>query len=165
MTLLDKLIKYGFDQISLNWIKSYLKNRKQYVLFKNQVSQFENIMIDVPSGSILSPLLFTIYLNDIFNLNFHGSLIGFAYGTTLIVEGKDHNELERNIDINQDIIKFTNRTLQNKIILNLNNTNYMLMGGKLKKPINMKIKINNYEIRKVYFIINLNNNFIKRVPN
>ena len=64
--LIAKLEAYEFDQSSLNYIFSYLSNRKQRTKVNNSFSEWRNILFGVPHGSILGPLLFNIYLNDIF---------------------------------------------------------------------------------------------------
>ena len=62
--LIDKLYKYGIRGIALEWIKDYLLNRKQYVVYNNTKSNISSVEIGVPQGSILGPLLFLIYVNE-----------------------------------------------------------------------------------------------------
>ena len=80
--LIAKLEAYGFDQSSLNYIFSYLSNRKQRTKVNNSFSEWCNILFGVPQGSILGPLLFNIYLNDIFYFVNKSDIANYADDTT-----------------------------------------------------------------------------------
>ena len=88
--LIAKLEAYGFDQSSLSYIYSYLSDRKQRTKVNNSYSSWSNIKSGVPQGSILGPLFFNIYLNDIFYFvnkcditNYADDTTPYAVGTTM----------------------------------------------------------------------------------
>ena len=86
--LIDKLYKYGIRGIALEWIKDYLLNRKQYVVYNNTKSNISSVEIGVPQGSILGPLLFLIYVNELPNISSTLSCIQFADDTSIFIRGR-----------------------------------------------------------------------------
>ena len=81
--LLDKLKHYGIKDTALNWFSSYLSHRTQYVQYKDKSSSKSLITTGVPQGSILGPLLFIIYINDLRYVSDKFKCIIYADDTTL----------------------------------------------------------------------------------
>ena len=95
--LLAKLDAYGFNIHATQYIKSYLTNRLQRVNINNKFSSWENVWTGVPQGSILGPLLFNIFLNDIFTTQIEGELCNYADDNTLFVFDRDFLKLKKTL--------------------------------------------------------------------
>ena len=123
ITLLSKLDNYGIRGPAYSWIKSYLSERKQFVYIDGHNSNMLNIQCGVPQGSILGPLLFLIYVNDIINSSKILNFIMFADDTTVIASHKNIGELI-NI-LNLELINVSSWFKCNKLSLNISKTNCM----------------------------------------
>lgn len=91
--LLLKLSRYGVRGIALDIVKSYLENRVQYTNIGNAKSEFGKITCGVPQGSILGPLLFIMYINDIVNIPLTPDIILYADDTNVFFSGPDIDDL------------------------------------------------------------------------
>jgi len=91
--LLNKLEHCGIRGIPHLWFKNYLSNRKQYVQFKGVDSEMSDIICGVPQGSVLGPLLFLIYINDISVSSNVFSFTLFADDTNIFYKNKSLNQL------------------------------------------------------------------------
>ena len=111
--LLYKLEHYGFSGIVSKWFENYLSNRKQYVSYNSQESQLEDIVCGVPQGSILGPLLFILYVNDITYTSNVLDFILFADDTTILYS---HENIESKIDVvNVELKEVSNWFKTNKL--------------------------------------------------
>ena len=164
-----KLQYYGLNTMSLNWFKSYLMNRKQFVHMNGINSPHLTILTGVPQGSILGPILFLIYMNDIINCSDKLRFTCFADDTTLILSICYNKRICKNCtsekdinanDINRELDKVNKWLCTNKLTLNTNKTKYMVFHNpqrNLKRNSNYSflldesssIKINNIPIERV----------------
>ena len=104
--LLYKLEHYSFRGIVPDWFRSYLSNRTRYVYYNNCKSEKLDITCGVPQGSILGPLLFILYINDIVNTSNMLQFILFADDTTILFSDKD---ISSKVDlINTELKEVTN---------------------------------------------------------
>ena len=127
--LLYKLANIGVRGKALEWFRSYLSNRRQFVFLNEQASDFKNITCGVPQGSLLGPLLFIIYINDFHKSSNAMSFILFADDTNLFFSHSDPNII---VDvINAELRKILEWIRANKLSLNLLKTNYILFSNSL----------------------------------
>ena len=93
--LIRKLEHYGIRENSLQWFTSYLSNRKQYVYFNGHSSEVKSINCGVPQGSVLGPLLFLLYINDLPHVSSNLRFYLFADDTNLYYESNDLKKLKK----------------------------------------------------------------------
>ena len=122
--LISKLENYGVNGNNLRWFQSYLKNREQYLNFNNKITTLSQITCGVPQGSILGPLLFLIYVNDLNNASSILDPITFADDTNLFYSQKNIHQLFTKI--NEELEKIGDWFKANKLSLNNKKTKYTL---------------------------------------
>ena len=128
--LLKKLYIYGIRGTSFDLFKSYLSNRMQYIIHNGIMSSLNNIQCGVPQGSVLGPILFLLYINDLPNISPVFKSILFADDTTLIFNYKSIINLENKIK--HGIGKLYSWLNINKLSLNIDKTNILLSEIQMK---------------------------------
>ena len=136
--LLAKLHAYGFDKNALLIIKSYLKKRWQRTKINNSFSSWIELILGVPQGSILGPLLFNIYINDLFYILEQTYVCNYADDTTLYACNKYLNELL--LDLEHDSLLAGQWFEDNYMKLNEEKCHYIISGHKYEHT---WVKLNN----------------------
>lgn len=148
--LLKKLNFYGFDDNAIRWFRHYLYQRRQITVVNGNESVSSYVQCGVPQGSILGPLLFILFLNDLPKVVEKSSLSLYADDTCVYFASKNPQELQ-NV-LNKDLSLMANWFSHNHLILNIKKCNYMILGSnaKLRSFTNLTLCVNNTELERVY---------------
>ena len=129
--LLEKLNHYGIKDKSHKWFSSYLKNRKQFACINSTKSDSNYINTGVPQGSILGPLLFILYINDLPGCFNHCEVNMYADDTAFYFAHQDMDEVSD--ALNQDLSKVYKWLCANKLSLHVGKTNTLLICNHQKR--------------------------------
>ena len=146
--LLKKLSIIGFSDHTVKWIQSYLSNRKFAVNLENSFSEVSSISCGVQQGSILGPLLFLIYVNDM-PMAVKCDLFLYVDDTCLIFQSKNAKDIEK--QLNEDFANICDWFVDNKLSIHFgkDNTKSILFASKrkIRKLQKLKIIYNNIRIK------------------
>lgn len=135
--LLLKLYRYGIRGVALNILKSYFENRLQYTKIGSAKSHFGEIICGVPQGSILGPLLFIIYINDLVNIPLTPDIILYADDTNVFFSGPDIDVLKSQANLWLESLSAWLRA--NRLNLNAKKTKYIIFRPRNKTYTSEKI--------------------------
>ena len=146
--LLRKLYAYGIRGTLLKWFESYLTGRTQYVAFNGTNSDTHYVKCGVPQGSILGPLLFIFYMNDICSVSKLLFTLLYADDTCVLLSGKDLNDLIAVLNV--ELISLSVWLKSNKLSLNTQKTFFMVFHRARLKTANCNdLVIDNASITRV----------------
>ena len=141
----------GIRGVAFDWFRSYLSAREQFTGLGSATSSRQIISCGVPQGSILGPLLFLLYINDIVRSCHKSNLVLFADDTNLLIEHTDFKELINLASI--EIQQISHWFQINKLSLNIDKTQFMIFGTPRRQiPFEPTIAINNKQVERVRVI-------------
>ena len=140
--LFEKLALSGLSNDSVNWFKSYLTNRNQLTALANTVSSFKHVPVGVPQGSVLGPLLFLIFVNDLPYCINHCEISLYADDTVIYFSSNNACDLENKL--NSDLKHLCRWFNDNLLTLNVSKCKFVIYGSsrKVAKFDNVSITVN-----------------------
>ena len=146
--LTTKLAATGLSDDAVNWFKSYLSNRKRRTAIGNALSTTKPVPVGVPQGSVLGPLLFINFINDLPLCTRYCQNAVYADDTVLYYHSKDPKDLETRL--NYDLACVSEWFNANLLTVNISKCKFIIFGSSRKlKNVEISIKINSYGLEMV----------------
>lgn len=145
--LLGVLFKIGVRGSVLKWFESYLTGRQQTTLYDGRESAAIDVELGVPQGSVLGPLLFIIYMNDIKEIMTNGEVNMFADDTVIFIIANDFVEAYNALEA--ELLRVSNWLKSKKLLLNVKKTKYLVITNKIKEGNIQPLHIDGQEIERV----------------
>ena len=136
--LLNKLKWLGADDLTVQWFRSYLTGRTQVTDIGGTMSEPKGVTCGVPQGSILGPLLFLLYVNDMASA-VRCKLLLYADDSALIASGKNVADIESTLSSELEYV--SNWLIDNKLSLHLGKTQSILFGSKRRLSTGVKLNV------------------------
>lgn len=145
--LIKKMINYGIDDF---WFNDYLTARTQSVKISNHISSKHEVEYGVPQGSILGPILFNIFVNDLAEVNYSDMLVQYADDAQYLHSGKIDNLAEIIGRAERNLVEVNKYFSDNGLKMNANKTQFLFIGSRhciRQLPDNVSIRVNNDNIK------------------
>jgi len=142
--LIDKLEHLGIRGLAKEWFRSYVCGRRQYVDVSGDRSELLNIQNGVPQGSVLGPVLFLLYINDMSRCSFKLKFIHFADDTTAFGYGDNIHALAD--EMNEELNRIYLWLCSNRLSLNIEKTSFMVLSDKKQLDVIPNIRINDVNV-------------------
>ena len=150
--LFMKMVRAGFTSNVINWFRSYL-NRYQTVRIKDKVSDNISVPAGIAQGTVLGPLLFVFYINDVISCLNHVNISMFADDCVLYISGNNWNNIRPMLQLDLDAFALWCRN--NALSLNISKTKTMIFGNrhkitKIRDPLPLYVQLQNLQFVKKY---------------
>ena len=145
--MIQKLEHVGFRGVIANWFDSYLSDRRMYVDINGSHSRTRTINIGLPQGSVTSPWLFSLYINDMHRCSDKLSFLHFADDTTVYMSGSDLERLC--VDVSEELFKVNEWLKANRLSLNVDKSSFMLFTHSQARHDDIQIRLGDRTINQV----------------